>query len=205
VGAANDQGTATPRDDVVTPWSSRGTTQDGFAKPDVVAPGSGIVSTLPAQSTYGDLCPTCVRGEGYFRAGGTSMSAPVVAGLAALMLQVHPSWTPNQVKRALRRSAEMAGSTIGETNAMGAMLTSWTPTAANAGLEPNTLVDAATGTIDYTRSSWSRSSWSTAPDGLTAGWARSSWSCDCSVLSTGEVDPARSSWSRSSWSTRFGS
>ena len=205
VGAANDQGTATPKDDVVTPWSSRGTTQDGFVKPDVVAPGSGIVSTLPAQSAYADLCPACMGEAGYFRASGTSMAAPVVAGIAALLLQAHPSWTPNQVKRALRRSAEMAGSAIGETNAMGVLLTTWVPTSANAGLEPNTLVDPASGAIDYTRSSWSRSSWSSAPDTLAAGWARSSWSCDCSRLSTGDVDPARSSWSRSSWSTRFGS
>jgi len=204
VGAVNDQGTATPRDDAVTPWSSRGTSQDGVAKPDVVAPGSGIVSTLPAQSAYGELCPSCVTSEGYFRAGGTSMSAPVVAGLAALLLQVHPAWTPDQVKRALKRSAEMAGSTIGEANAMGVLLTTWNPVAANVGLTANTLVDSATGAIDYTRSSWSRSSWSSAPEGLSATWARSSWSCDCSLLPSGEVDPARSSWSRSSWSTRFG-
>jgi len=203
VGAANDQGTATPRDDVVTPWSGRGTTQDGFAKPDVVAPGSGIVSTLPARSTYADLCATCVVAPGYFRASGTSMAAPVVAGLAALLLQAHPSWTPDQVKRALRRSAEMTGSAIGETNAMGVLLTTWVPVSANVGLTPNTLVDPASGAIDYTRSSWSRSSWSGAPGALTAGWARSSWSCDCSRLPAGDVDPARSSWSRSSWSTRF--
>ena len=205
VGAANDQGTATPKDDVVAAWSSRGTTQDGFTKPDVVAPGSGIVSTLPARSTYGDLCPSCLSGDGYFRASGTSMSAPVVTGIAALLLQAHPSWTPDQVKRALQRSADMSGSPIAETNAMGVLLTTWTPISANAGLAPNTLVDPTTGAIDYTRSSWSRSSWSAAAGGLTADWARSSWSCDCSQLSTGQIDPARSSWSRSSWSTRFGS
>jgi len=189
---------------VVAPWSSRGTTQDGISKPDVVAPGTGIVSTQPSQSAYGDACPSCVVGQGYFRAGGTSMSAPVAAGLAALLLQVHPTWTPDLVKRALKRSGEMAGSPIGEANAMGVLLSTWNPTAANLGLTPNTLVDPSTGTVDYSRSSWSRSSWSTAADGLTAGWARSSWSCDCSVLPSGEVDPARSSWSRSSWSTRLG-
>jgi len=75
------------------------------------------------------------------------------------------------------------------------------PAPANQGLVPNALVDPATGAIDYTRSSWSRSSWSTAPSGLSAGWARSSWSCDCSRTAAGTVDPARSSWSRSSWST----
>jgi serine protease AprX len=74
----------------------------------------------------------------------------------------------------------------------------------NAGLTPNSLVDTASGDIDYSRSSWSRSSWSTAPDSLTAGFARSSWSCACATsASTDSIDPTRSSWSRSSWSTKW--
>jgi serine protease AprX len=206
VGAVDDQGTASRSDDTVAPWSSRGRTQDGFAKPDVTAPGSHIVSALPAGSAYAQLCPTCVVGQSYIRAGGTSMAAPVVSGVAALMLQAHPTWTPNQVKQALRRSAEMVSSPIGEVSTTGVLLSSWNPTSANQGLVPNTLVDAATGQIDYTRSSWSRSSWSDASGSLlAAGWARSSWSCNCSTLAGGAVDPARSSWSRSSWSTRLGS
>jgi serine protease AprX len=71
----------------------------------------------------------------------------------------------------------------------------------NTSLTPNQYIDAASGNIDYTRSSWSRSSWSTAPSDLTAGWSRSSWSCTCSADASGTVDPTRSSWSRSSWST----
>jgi serine protease AprX len=204
VGAADDQGTPGRADDAVAPWSSRGTTQDGFAKPDVTAPGSHIVSALPAGSTYARLCPTCVVGQSYIRAGGTSMAAPVVSGIAALMLQAHPTWTPDQVKQALRRSAEMVGSPIREVSAIGVLLSSRNAASANQGLVPNALVDPATGAIDYSRSSWSRSSWSGAPSSLAAGWARSSWSCDCSRLGGGAVDPARSSWSRSSWSTRWG-
>src|SRR5215208_7724422 len=44
VGAVDDQGTKVPGDDLMATWSSRGTTQDGFAKPDVYAPGAKIVS-----------------------------------------------------------------------------------------------------------------------------------------------------------------
>jgi hypothetical protein len=75
---------------------------------------------------------------------------------------------------------------------------------ANAGLVPNTIVNSTTGDIDYTRSSWSRSSWSTAGSGLTADFARSSWSRSSwsSFDSTG-VETSRSSWSRSSWSTSW--
>src|SRR5579884_206844 len=40
VGAVDDEGTRTPNDDVLASWSSRGVTQDGFAKPDVLAPGA---------------------------------------------------------------------------------------------------------------------------------------------------------------------
>ena len=84
------------------------------------------------------------------------------------------------------------------------LLKGWQPRAANAGVIPNELIDAATGEIDYTRSSWSRSSWSTATGGLSAVWARSSWSCVCATADSADVDPTRSSWSRSSWSTRWG-
>ena len=55
---------------------------------------------------------------------------------------------------------------------------------ANQGLTPNTLVNAYTGAIDYTRSSWSRSSWSAAAGTLRSSWSRSSWSCNCSKTST---------------------
>jgi serine protease AprX len=203
VGATDDQGTTARYDDVVASYSSRGTTQDGFEKPDVTAPGSHIVSTIPPGSAYTQLCPGCMIGSDYIRVGGTSMAAPVVSGIAALLLQTHPTWAPDQVKRALRRGAELASSPIYEVSTVGVLLPDWQPRFANQGLTPNTLVDPTTGSIDYARSSWSRSSWSAAPSGLTAGWARSSWSCDCSQSPDGTIDPARSSWSRSSWSTHW--
>ena len=46
VGAVDDKGTKDITDDEPTSWSSRGTTQDGFAKPDIYAPGASIVSNL---------------------------------------------------------------------------------------------------------------------------------------------------------------
>jgi hypothetical protein len=73
----------------------------------------------------------------------------------------------------------------------------------NRGLRPNTLLNPATGDIDYTRAAWSRASWSTAADPLRASWSRASWSCACSLTASGEISPARASWSRASWSSAW--
>lgn len=204
VGAVDDQGTKGAGDDVVTSWSSTGRTQDGVSKPDVAAPGAHIVSTLAPNSAYSTLCPACIVSGQYLRAGGTSMAAPVVSGTVALMLQRHPDWTPDQVKSTLLATTRKLNSAeVREVNASSAAY-AWEPASgANAGIAPNRLVDTATGDIDYSLSSWSLSSWSQAPDPLTAAWALSSWSCTCSGSAAGSVDPSLSSWSLSSWSTRW--
>jgi serine protease AprX len=203
VGGVDDAGTKVLNDDVPADWSSVGRTQDGFAKPEIMAPGAHIVSTLAPGSAFTGLCPTCIVDGSYIRAGGTSMAAPVVSGVVALTLQKHPEWTPDQVKAVLMKTGRDIAGDVNEVNANGAVYTTTPPASnPNAGIAPNTLVDGATGEIDYTRSSWSRSSWSTAPDALAAGFARSSWSCSCAT-GDASIDPTRSSWSRSSWSTKW--
>ncbi|PSL45785.1 minor extracellular serine protease Vpr [Salsuginibacillus halophilus] len=73
-------------------FSSRGPVAQSFEiKPDVVAPGVDIDSTVP---------------DGYLALNGTSMAAPHVAGAAALLKQARPDWTPDQVKAALMNTAE---------------------------------------------------------------------------------------------------
>ena len=103
VGATNTFGTASRDDDKVTTYSSRGPTKyDNNAKPDLAAPGNKIIS-LEAQNSY---IPTHypsehIAGSGsnaYLRMSGTSMSAPMVTGAAALLLQAQPSMTAAQVK-----------------------------------------------------------------------------------------------------------
>ncbi|EPC8419025.1 peptidase S8 [Bacillus wiedmannii] len=74
-------------------FSSRGPSQGSWLiKPDVVAPGVQITSTVP-------------RG-GYESHNGTSMAAPQVAGAVALLRQMHPDWTTEQLKSALANTAK---------------------------------------------------------------------------------------------------
>src|SRR6185436_12786007 len=206
VGAYDDQASNADGDDSRPAWSSRGITADGFAKPEIHAPGSGIVSTLAPNSAFSRMCPSCVVDGQMIRAGGTSMAAPMISGTVALLLQAFPNLKPDQVKGVLARTARTINGKYPAVEAYEALKSVYYGRlyTANQGLTPNTLVDAATGDIDYTRSSWSRSSWSSAGDGLTADFARSSWSrSSWSSTSSDDVDVARSSWSRSSWSTSW--
>jgi serine protease AprX len=202
VGAVDENGQTNPANDAIASWSSRGSTQDGFQKPDVYAPGAHIVSVLAPNSAFASMCPACVINGSYIKTGGTSMAAPMIAGLVADALQYRPSLTPNQIKGVLMASQVSDNPSIQIPDAM-KMSWMWNPPVANQGLTPNSLITDASGNIDYSRSSWSRSSWSSATGTLAAGFARSSWSCATCTASSSSVDPSRSSWSRSSWSTYF--
>ncbi len=90
VGGLDDAGTKDISDDKLATWSSRGVTQHGFSKPEIVAPAARLVSTLAKGSDFPLLCPDCVTDDEYFRVGGTSMATAVVSGEAALILERNP-------------------------------------------------------------------------------------------------------------------
>jgi serine protease AprX len=197
VGGVDEHGTAAVADDSVASWSSRGRTQDGFAKPDVVAPGAHIVSTLAPGSDFAAACPSCIVDGRYFQLSGTSMATPIVAGIAADLVAAHPNWTPNMVKGALSLQRPTADG-AGEVAADLALAARARALQANQGLTPSTLL-AAAGDIAYTRASWKRASWSAAVDGTRASWGRASWKCDCTSMIAG----TRASWGSASWSSFF--
>jgi len=116
VGAMNDKQTAGRGDDIMTSYSSKGPSEyDFIAKPDLVAPGNAIVSTLASTSatlaTSLTIVPTSYYTSAswitpqYMKLSGTSMASPMVSGAAALLLQKTPSLTPNQVKARLMKTA----------------------------------------------------------------------------------------------------
>jgi serine protease AprX len=215
VGAADEQGTANPADDTLADFSSRGVTQDGFSKPDVVAPGAHITAPLAPLGAFSIMCPNCITPDlQYFTMGGTSMAAPVVSGAAALLLQARPDLNPDQVKALLTGGS----GSLNELDIQKAL--AGTPGAgANRGVRQNDVVYqtlVASG-MDPTRASWTKASWTKASwtkaswtkaswtkaswtSKMNAPWAKATWTCGtCTLLNSTAAILTKSSWSKSSW------
>jgi len=100
VGSSDSNGTDTLADDTVpafSPWPKRGATRGV----DVVAPGMHLQG-LRVPNSYIDINhPEGQIDSRYFRGSGTSQSAAIVSGAAALVLQKYPGASPDQVKQLL--------------------------------------------------------------------------------------------------------
>jgi serine protease AprX len=120
VGATDTRQTADVSDDVVAAYSSRGPTLfDEVAKPDLVAPGNRLISVRTVGSyidvnfpanviPVADFAPAAPAGtqSNYIMLSGTSTSAPIVAGAAALMIGADQSLSPDDVKVRLMQTAD---------------------------------------------------------------------------------------------------
>ncbi len=205
VGALDLHGSASPDRADVPSWSSWGYTYDGFAKPELVAPGREITGPVPSGSTLARRGRVTRTSSGtYATLSGTSLASPIVAGIAADLLALNPRLSPDCVKgalmlgaRDLRRVRSLAAG-VGEVYA---------PDAADARKPPNPnlaldsfLVADPSGPglvfddgawLEAVQASpvWDAVSWSD-------GWAGAAWS----LVSWSDVSWSDVSWSDVSWS-----
>jgi len=207
VGALDIRGSTSPDHAAVPDWSSWGYTYDGFAKPEVSAPGRSLLGPIPANASLAHERPGQLvhTPDGlYMRLSGTSLSTPIVSGIAADILALHPRFTPDQVKGALmlgarpvaRATSFSAG--VGEPFAPLAAMFSSPPNpnrALDAFLAPDPegdgvmFDDAAWLAAVEASPAWDSVSWSD-------GWAGVAWS----LVSWSDVSWSDVSWSDVSWS-----
>ena len=223
VGGADGRGTYDVADDVVGGYSSRG---DENRAPDLVAPGTSVVSLRAPGSTAELDNPGARVGTRQLRGSGTSQAAAVVSGAAALVIAQRPGATPDQVKALLTRTARRLP--VADSRAQGSGMvdlkvarTTPTPLAVQrhalstglGSLEASRggahLVDAAgtelRGEVDIFGNAFSAGEWSTlaATTGSWTGgtWNASRWSGDgwsASRWSASRCSASR--WSGDSWS-----
>jgi len=171
VGSFADQGTLALNDDRESLFSSRGPTRDGFAKPDVLAPGEHIVS-LRVPGTVMDRDGADVSSSGsYARLSGTSASTAMATGAAADVLEAHLWYTATQVKGALIAGGrKIVGSRTPGLDVDDALTVR--PARVNVGLVPSAVLIrllAASGNVFGPGMSWEGISW----EGIS--WEAVSW------------------------------
>jgi len=223
VGSDDSQGTTAVSDDVVSDFSSSG---DGVHNPTLVAPGRSIVSLRVPGSAIDTQYPAARVGDTLFRGSGTSQATAVMSGAAALVLQQHPSWTPDQVKALVASTATPIANTPGTLQGQGVVNLSaarngspgnarqlWTPSTGRGTLEgargsvhlSRNNVDL-TGEFDIFGASFDSSAEATASEsgsswsgGLWNGstWSGSSWSGS----SWSDVSWSSNAWTGEAWSS----
>jgi serine protease AprX len=221
-GDANLVDSIKASDDYVQDFSSRGPTQDGYAKPDVVAPGITIVSALAPGSFAAALHPAAVINDYYIKGTGTSQAAAVTSGVAALIFQAVPKMSVNVAKATLmgtagKNMASLAGAGAGLADAYGAVNNAISGTfaayPANQGLTPST----GLGSLEASRGSlhvYADLNFDGIPEMVvgevdvlgspfsSSSWSSSSWSSSSwSSSSWSAYVWDSSSWSSSSWSS----
>ncbi len=186
VGAADDMATPWLLDDSMATFSAYGTTEDGFAKPDLVAPGRNIISLLAStSSTVYVEHPTHRVDDNYFRMSGTSMSTPMVTAAVVLMLQREPNLNPDQVKYRLMSTAnanwpgyDNAKSGAGYLNTFAAVMATSTQTA-NTGIAPSQMLTTGSDPITWGSAGWNSAGWNSAGwnsvDWDSVGWSSAGW------------------------------
>jgi serine protease AprX len=192
VGATDDMGTPGVGDDVLASFSAYGTTADGFAKPDLVAPGVDVISLLPTPPSilWREHRDHRVEGPGkgpdhYFRMSGTSVASAVTAGAVALLLQDEPDLNPDQVKYRLMATArsfdDPCRAGAGYLDIYAAVHGDTTETV-NTGIEVSQLLwtgedPPAWGSVNWTSVNWTSVNW-TSVNWTSVNWTSVNWTSD---------------------------
>ena len=224
VGAVDLNNSIGTGNDFAAPWSAHGSTLDGFAKPEISAPGRFMVGAIPAGSALALEQPDRLVEPGYLLMSGTSFAAPVVSGTAAYILARHPDFTPDQVKGALMLTASpmpsaAPGSTgVGEVAADRAVDVSDPP---NPNLSLDQFVvpapdggagrvfDEATWTTyasanpAWDAATWTTATWTTAT-WTTAAWSAATWTTATWTTATWTTATwTTATWTTATWTTWF--
>jgi serine protease AprX len=206
VGAADIGSKANTRDDTVAYWSAWGSTIDGFAKPELTAPGRYMVGPVPATSTLVTERPTAVVAPGYIQLSGTSFATPIVSGVAAEILARHPNFTPDQVKGALMLTTRPVDGALGGSAGVGEITANKAaqvdnPPNPNAGLDQFVKADATTGGPAFDAASWNSTALANA-SWNSVSWNSASWnSASWNSASWNSVSWNSASWNSASWNS----
>jgi serine protease AprX len=194
VGALDLGGTTGIDDDRVPSWSAYGYTNEGFAKPDLVAAGRYMAAPIPALATLALERPEKVLSPGLIQLSGTSFSAPVIAGVAAQILARKPSWTPDMVKGAILKTTRGVPTTSvlqrgrGQVNAAPAVALLTVPNP-NAPLRQFVLPDVLNGGLVFNAAAWADAA------RLNAAWDSAAWT-DAAWTDAAWTDAA---WTDAAW------
>jgi len=222
VGALDEHASADRDDDTVAAFSSRG--GRGLRRPDVVAPGVSVLSTLARGSVAEAAQTRTDLPRGYGAASGTSFSTAVASGAAAVLLGER-SLQPEQVKRLLRRTAYDAAG-LSERRAAGAggldlaaardaRTPRWTPPADE--LAPPTgqerrwqafiealwsgdqaAAEAAWDRLGARQQEWAASLWA-ARSPQASSWTASMWAGNRWIIATGRDATTAEQWQSRLW------
>jgi serine protease AprX len=210
VGAVDQLQTASRTDDIVAPWSAYGHTADGFAKPELSAPGRFMIGPVPTAASIPAALADRIVAPGYMWMSGTSFSAPVVAGAAAQVLARQPGWTPDQVKGALMVTARYLPSAgwsagVGAVDAAAAAAVA-SPPNPNENLNAFVVTDPASGEKSFDDGAWvatvsASANWSSA-NWASANWSSANWaSANWSSANWGSANWASANWGAANWSS----
>jgi serine protease AprX len=211
VGAADIGSKSNVKDDSIAPWSAWGYTVDGFAKPELSAPGRYMIGPVPQTSTLVGERPTAVTAPGYIQLSGTSFATPVVSGIAAEILARHPSFTPDQVKGALMLTTRPVDGAVGNSAGVGQVTANkatgvGSPPNPNAGIDRFVENDPTTGGPAFDAASWdsaalANASWNSA-SWNSASWNSASWnSASWNSVSWNSASWNSVSWNSASWNS----